>query len=68
MSRRKYKINKSTGVHLVTHTRQTEKIEVCSVCKFGELTKNNKEVFCIKKGIFKPCKSSRILKCFVHKQ
>lgn len=39
MSRKKYKINKSTGVHLVTHTRQTEKIEVCSVCKFGELTK-----------------------------
>jgi hypothetical protein len=68
MSRKKYKINRGTGVHLVTHSRPTEKIEVCGVCEFGKPTKNYKEVFCTKKKIFKPVKSSRIFKCFVHKQ
>jgi|GEM_PF-1812245 hypothetical protein len=68
MSRKKYKINRDTGVHLVTHSRPTEKIEVCGVCEFGKPTKNYKEVFCTKKKIFKPVKSSRIFKCFVHKQ
>jgi len=68
MSRKRYKINRGTGVHLVTHSLQTEKIEVCSVCKFGKLTQRGKEVFCTKKNIFKPVKSSRIFKCFVHKQ
>lgn len=68
MSRKKYKINRGTGVHLVTHSRPVEKIEVCGVCEFGTPTKNYKEVFCTKKKIFKPVKSSRIFKCFVHKQ
>lgn len=68
MSRKRYKINRSTGVHLVTHSKPTEKIEVCAVCKFGQLTQRGKEVFCTKKKIFKPVKSSRIFKCFVHKQ
>ena len=49
MSRRRYKINRNTGVHLVTHSRPTEKIEVCSVCEFGQLTQRGKEVFCKKK-------------------
>ena len=45
MSRKRYKINRGTGVHLVTHSLQTEKIEVCSICKFGRLTQRGKEVF-----------------------
>ena len=49
MSRKKYKINRGTGVHLVTHSRPTEKIEVCGVCEFGKPTKNYKEVFCTKR-------------------
>lgn len=68
MSRKKYKICKGIGVHLVTYSIPTEKIEVCGICKFGKPTKNYKEVFCTKKKIFKPVKSSRIFKCFVHKQ
>lgn len=68
MSRKKYKINRGMGVHLVTHSYHKDKIEVCGVCKYGQLTKNGKEVFCTQKKIFKPVKSVRIFKCFVHKQ
>lgn len=56
------------GVHLVTHSYHKDKIEVCGICKYGQLTKNGKEVFCTQKKIFKPVKSVRIFKCFVHKQ
>lgn len=49
MSRKKYKIRRGVGTHLVTHSIQKEKIEVCGVCEFGKPTKNYKEVFCTKK-------------------
>ena len=61
MSRKKYKINRGTGVHLVTHSRPTEKIEVYGVCAFGKPTKNYKEVFCTKKENFQ---TSKILSYF----